>query len=58
MKLSPNVAAAVAGYEIREPVELGEKELAALDSLNDWLVNSKLLPRPAEIKQHIVAVSP
>jgi sulfonate transport system substrate-binding protein len=58
LKLSPNVAAAVAGYEIREPVELGEKELAALDSLNDWLVNSKLLPRPAEIKQHIVAVSP
>jgi sulfonate transport system substrate-binding protein len=58
LKLSPAVAAEVASYEIREPVALGEKELAALESLNDWLVSNKLLPRRAEIKEHIVAVSP
>jgi sulfonate transport system substrate-binding protein len=57
LKLSPAVAALVASYEISEPVPVGEKELVALESLNDWLVNSKLLPKPAAIKQHIIAVS-
>jgi sulfonate transport system substrate-binding protein len=57
LKLSPAVAARVASYEISEPVPVGEKELVALESLNDWLVGSKLLPRPAAIKEHIVAVS-
>jgi sulfonate transport system substrate-binding protein len=57
LKLSPAVAARVASYEISEPVPVGEKELVALESLNDWLVGSKLLPKPAAIKEHIVAVS-
>jgi sulfonate transport system substrate-binding protein len=57
LKLSPAVAARVASYEINEPVPVGEKELVALESLNDWLVGSKLLPKPAEIKEHIVPVS-
>lgn len=58
LKLSPTVAARVAGYEISEPVPVGERELVALESLNDWLVGQKLLPRPAAIKEHIVQVSP
>lgn len=57
LKLSPAVAARVASYEISEPVPVGEKELVALESLNDWLVSSKLLPRPAAIKEHIISVS-
>jgi sulfonate transport system substrate-binding protein len=57
LKLTPAVAARVASYEISEPVPVGEKELVALESLNDWLVGSKLLPKPAAIKEHIVAVS-
>jgi sulfonate transport system substrate-binding protein len=57
LKLSPAVAARVASYEISEPVPVGEKELVALESLNDWLVGSKLLPRPAAIKEHIVPVA-
>jgi sulfonate transport system substrate-binding protein len=56
LKLSPAVATRVANYEISEPVPVGEKELVALDSLNDWLVNSKLLPKPAVIKDHTVPV--
>jgi hypothetical protein len=51
------VAARVANYEVSEPVPVGEKELVALESLNDWLVGSKLLPRAAAIKDHIVPVS-
>jgi sulfonate transport system substrate-binding protein len=58
LKLSPAVATRVASYEISEPVPVGEKELTALESLNDWLVGSKLLPKPAPIKEHIVSVSP
>jgi sulfonate transport system substrate-binding protein len=58
LKLSPAVATRVASYEISEPVPVGEKELTALESLNDWLVGSKLLPKPAPIKEHIVPVSP
>jgi sulfonate transport system substrate-binding protein len=57
LKLSPAVAARVASYEISEPVPVGEKELVALESLNDWLVGSKLLHRPAAIKEHIVPVA-
>jgi sulfonate transport system substrate-binding protein len=57
LKLSPAVAARVASYEISEPVPVGEKELVALESLNDWLVSSKLLPRPAAIKEHIISLS-
>ena len=56
LKLPPAVAARVASYEIGEPVPVGEKELVALDSLNAWLVNSKLLPRPVAIKEHVVSV--
>lgn len=56
LKLSPTVAARVASYEISEPVPVGEKELVALENLNDWLVNSKLLPKPAAIKEHIVPI--
>ena len=57
LKLIPAVATRVANYEISEPVPVGEKELVALESLNDWLVGSKLLPRPAAIKEHIVPVA-
>lgn len=57
LKLSPAVAARVANYEISEPVPVGEKELVALESLNDWLVSSKLLPKPAAIKDHVAPVS-
>lgn len=56
LKLSPAVATRVANYEISEPVPVGEKELVALESLNDWLVSSKLLPKPAAIKDHIAQV--
>lgn len=58
LKLSPAVAARVANYEISEPVSVGERELAALESLNDWLVSQKLLPKPASIKEHIVQAAP
>jgi sulfonate transport system substrate-binding protein len=57
LKLTPAVAARLSSYEINEPVPVGEKELVALDSLNEWLVNSKLLPRLATIKQHIVSMT-
>jgi len=57
LKLSPAVAARIANYEVSEPVPIGEKELVSLESLNEWLVGSKLLPRPAAIKDHIVPVS-
>ena len=56
LKLSPAVASRVANYEISEPVVIGERELAALDSLNDWLVSQKLLPKPADIRGHVVDV--
>lgn len=57
LKLTPAVATRVAGYEISEPVPVGERELGALESLNEWLVNSKLLRKPAAIRDHIVPVS-
>ncbi len=56
LKLSPGVATRVAGYANAEPVPVGEKELEALESLNDWLVDSKLLPKPAAIKDHVISV--
>ncbi|MGM4928376.1 aliphatic sulfonate ABC transporter substrate-binding protein [Tardiphaga sp. 619_E2_N8_5] len=56
LKLSPAVATRVANYRNDEPVPVGEKELVALESLNDWLVGSKLLPKPAAIKDHVIAV--
>jgi sulfonate transport system substrate-binding protein len=56
LKLSPAVATRVANYRNDEPVPVGEKELVALESLNDWLVGSKLLPNPAAIKDHVIAV--
>ncbi|MGO4715093.1 aliphatic sulfonate ABC transporter substrate-binding protein [Bradyrhizobium sp. 2TAF24] len=57
LKLSPAVASRVANYEISEPVVIGERELAALDSLNEWLVGQKLLPKPADIRAHVVDVA-
>jgi len=56
LKLTPAVATRVANYDISEPVPVGEKELGALESLNDWLVNSKLLPKPVAIRDHIAPV--
>jgi sulfonate transport system substrate-binding protein len=56
LKLSPAVATRVSNYRNDEPVPVGEKELVALESLNDWLVSSKLLPKPAPIRDHVIAV--
>lgn len=58
LKLSPAVADQISRYEIREPVTVGEKELVALESLNDWLVSQNLIPRRAAIRDHIVTVAP
>jgi len=50
------VGVRVANDEVSEPVPVGAKDLVALKRLNDRLVGSKLLPRAAAIKDHIVPV--
>ena len=56
LKLSPAVADQVSRYDVREPVAIGESELAALESLNDWLVSQKLIPYRAAVRDHLVTL--
>lgn len=56
LKLSPAVADQVSRYEILDPVAIGEREVEALESLNDWLVSQKFLPQRVAIRDHLIAL--
>ena len=43
----------LASYEMPDPVPLGEREITALNHLNDWMVAQKILPGPIAIDRHI-----
>jgi sulfonate transport system substrate-binding protein len=53
LKLNPTVAQLLASYEMPDPVPLGDREITALNHLNDWMVTQKILPGPIAIDRHI-----
>jgi sulfonate transport system substrate-binding protein len=53
LKLNPAVAQLLASYEMPDPAPLGEREITALNHLNDWMVAQKILPGPIAIDQHV-----
>jgi sulfonate transport system substrate-binding protein len=56
LKLSPAVAKLFASYEIPAPVAVGDREIAAFERLNDWMVAQKILSGPIPIEQHVFKV--
>jgi len=56
LKLSPTVAKLYVSYEMRDPVAVGNREIAALTHLNDWMVAQKILSEPIAIDQHVFKV--
>jgi sulfonate transport system substrate-binding protein len=53
LKLNPAVAQLLASYEMPDPVPLGDREITALNHLNEWMVAQKILPGPIAIDRHI-----
>jgi sulfonate transport system substrate-binding protein len=53
LKLSPPVAKLFASYQMPAPVAVGDREIAAFEHLNDWMVAQKILSAPIPIEQHV-----
>jgi sulfonate transport system substrate-binding protein len=53
LKLNPVVAQLLASYEMQDPVPLGDREITALNHLNEWMVAQKILPGPIAIDRHV-----
>ena len=53
LKLNPAVAQLLASYEMPDPVPLGDREITALNHLNEWMVAQKILPGPIAIDRHV-----
>lgn len=53
LKLSPPVAKLFASYQLPDPVAVGDREIAAFEHLNDWMVTQKILNGSIPIAQHV-----
>ena len=54
LKVSPATAKLIANFRNNPPLPIKEKELAALERQNTWLVDQKILRQKADIQNHIV----
>lgn len=54
LKISPSAAKLIANFRNNPPLPIKEKELAALDRQNAWIVEQKLVRQKSDVLNHIV----